>query len=182
MPEEPMNNSPQQPTSAEGAEQFNNVNNEALSQVANLEDSTQVNSEELSSVYGSPSSGPIGEMPMTETPPETVFEDTSNINAQATSEAISEAPVLSNNTESTNQPSNGFAADPVVNNEPESEPTPQPFMAPESLPVQSVGSEPMLPPNPEVSSKNKLIIPTLIAVIVIVVLAVAGYFLAKYLF
>lgn len=136
MPEEPINNNPNQPTGPEGGEQpFNNFNNE------------------------NPSPPPVLETP---TEPST-SEDT-----------------IANETSINETNADGFVANPVVNNEAEA--NPQPFMAPESLPVQSAGSEPTLPPNPEVPSTNKLLVPILIAAIAVVVLAVAGYFLAKYLF
>jgi len=153
MPEEPINNNPEQPTGVEGTDQFNNFNNES----------------------------PISE-PNPETPAETIPESKPVDGDPSLNKNISEASSLepTNNAPNFNQPVDGFAANPVINDEVKSAPTS--FIAPESLPVQSTGSEPTLPPSPEVPSKNKLLIPILIASIVIVVLAVAGYFLAKYLF
>jgi len=152
MPEEPINNNPEQPTGVEGTDQFNNFNNES----------------------------PISE-PNPETPTETISEAAPVDTDPLLSENIGEAPSSEpTNDSNLNQPVDGFVANPVISDE--VKPTPTPFMAPESLPVQSTGSEPTLPPSPEVPSKNKLLVPILIASIAIVILAVAGYFLAKYLF
>lgn len=165
MPEEPINNNPNQPVDVEANEQVNNFNNEAPVQALN-----------------------------TEVPTEAVVGETPAVDTQQFNESVSETPVLdssdslnntevANNMESNSQPSDGFAANPVVSDQTDQTETAQtPFMAPESLPVQSVGSEPTLPPNPAVPSKNKLLVPILIVGIVIIVLAVAGYFLAKYIF
>jgi len=128
MPEEPINNNPNQPVNVEANEQVNNFNNEAPVQASN-----------------------------TEVPTEAVVGETPTVDTQQFNESVSETPVLDssdslNNTEVTNnmksnsQPSDGFAANPVVSDQ--NDATQAPFMAPESLPVQSVGSEPTLPPNP----------------------------------
>lgn len=168
MPEEPMNNNPQQPIEAVGKEQFNNVNevnNANLTQVTNLENSGQVSPEEPQLAYNAPSLETTGEAPEAPTLEPSVLPINNEVN---------------NNQQPNNQVFNDFVSNPVVNDEPEA--APQPFMAPESLPVQSVGSDPTIPPKLETTSQNKLLVPILIAGIVIVVLAVAGYFLAKYLF
>jgi len=193
MPEEPNNNNPEQPIEVGGNDQLNNFNNEAPVSMPDIEVMTETTSAEPSideptvavdqafnQEFSSEASNPTEAPTFGETP---TFSEASAFGEVPTPEEPVDSPTSPetfNTPEASSQPANDFATNPVVDEEPA--PTNAPVMTPESLPVQSTGGEPAIPPQPEQPQKNKFAIPILIVGILVIVFVVAGYFLAKYLF
>lgn len=160
MPDEPLNNSQESPDdNFMGESQVNNIE----VQTAELTDANP----EI--VADAPAETVIPKEPQLE-----------NVDFPA-NPIVEEAPAapltetdMEINTEST-------PAEPITPQVEESSESAAPFVAPESLPVQSTGSEPTLPPSSEQPKKKSNMVLWLALAIVFVALAVAGYFLAKYL-
>ena len=163
MPDEPLNNNQESPdNNVMGDSQVNNTEPQPM-------ESTDIPPEVIA-----------------DTPVETADEPKLEGEAFAANPVVDETPISQNDETqsadiSTEINSEFVSAEPEVSQPEASSDSSAPFVAPESLPVQSTGSEPALPPKPEQPKKNNLVLWLALAII-FVALAVAGYFLAKYLF